>query len=55
MLHVKQDGIKYYFMIQPGIEPQSPRPLANTLTIMLMNLLKRELSGDPLLQSPNNN
>ena len=35
MLRVKQGGIKYYFLVfgvtQPGIEPRSPRPLANTL------------------------
>ena len=36
MLSVKQGGIKYHFgvfgMTQPGIETQSPVPLANTLT-----------------------
>ena len=38
MLSVKQGGIKYHFLVfgmtQPGIEPRSPGPLANTLTIM---------------------
>ena len=36
MLSVKQGGIKYrlvFGMIRPGIEPRSPEPLANTLTI----------------------
>ena len=37
MLSVKQGGIKYYFwvfgMTRPGIEPISPGPLMNTLTI----------------------
>ena len=34
MLSVKQGGIKYHFgMTQPGIEPQSPESLADTLTI----------------------
>ena len=34
MLSVKQSGIKYhFFMTQPGFEPQSPGPLANTLFI----------------------
>ena len=35
MLRAKQGGIKYYFLIMtwPGIEPQSPGPLANTLLI----------------------
>ena len=41
MLSVKQGGIKYHFwvfgMIWPGIEPRSPGPLANTLTIMPMS------------------
>ena len=40
MLSVKQGGIKYDFwvfgMIQPGIEPQSSRPLANPLLIRPM-------------------
>ena len=35
MLSVKQGGIKYHFrvfgMTRPGIDPRSPRPLANTL------------------------
>ena len=31
MLSVKQGGIKYHFLTRPEIEPQSPRPLANTL------------------------
>ena len=35
MLSVKQGGIKQYFwvfgMTRPGIEPQSPGPLVNTL------------------------
>ena len=43
MLSVKQGNIKYYFwvfgMTQPGIEPRSPRPLANTLPIRLKNVL----------------
>ena len=38
VLTVKQGSIKYHFwvfgMTQPGIEPRSPRPLVNTLTIM---------------------
>ena len=38
MLSIKQGGIKYYFrvfgMTRPGIETRSPRPLANTRTIM---------------------
>ena len=37
MLSAKQSGIKYHFwvfgMTQPRIEPQSPRPLANTLLV----------------------
>ena len=37
MLNVKQGGIKYHFcvfgMTQPGIEPRSPGPVANTLLI----------------------
>ena len=41
MLSVKQGGIKYRFwvfgMTQPGIEPRSPRPLANTLTARPMS------------------
>ena len=42
MLSVKQGGIKYNFfwvfgMTWPGIESRSPRPLANTLTIMPMS------------------
>ena len=40
MLSVKQGGIKYHFrvfgMARSRIEPKSPRPLANTLTIMPM-------------------
>ena len=44
MLKVKQGGIKYYFwvfgMTPPGIEFWSPRPLANTLTIMPMARFK---------------
>ena len=43
MLRVKQGSIKYDFfffwvfgMTRPGIEPQSRRPLANTLLIRLM-------------------
>ena len=42
-------GIKYHFfkvfgMTQPGIKPQSPEPLANTLTTMPMGwyIIKRE-------------
>ena len=31
MLSVKQEGIKYHVLSQPEIEPQSPRPLVNTL------------------------
>ena len=38
MLSVKQGSIKYHFwvfgMTRPGIEPRSPGPLTNTLTIM---------------------
>ena len=48
MLSVKQGGIKYHFWVfgitRPGIEPRSPGPLANTLTIMPMSgitLLKK--------------
>ena len=41
MLSVKQEGIKYHFlsfgMTQSGIEPQSPRPLANTLNAWPMD------------------
>ena len=41
MLSVKQGGIKYHFwvfsMTRSGIEPRSPGPLANTLTIMPMS------------------
>ena len=40
MLSAKQDSIKYNFwvfgMTQPGIEPWSPEPLANTLLIKPM-------------------
>ena len=40
MLSVKQGGIKYHFsvfgMSRPGIEPRSPRPLANILLIKPM-------------------
>ena len=42
MLSVKQGSIKYHFffwvfgMIQPGIEPRSPRPLVSTLLIRPM-------------------
>ena len=40
MLCAKQGSIKYHFsvfgMIQPGIEPWSPKPLANTLLIQLI-------------------
>ncbi len=36
MMGVKQGDIKYHFLVfgmtQPGIEPHSPGPLANTLT-----------------------
>ena len=36
LLSIKQGGIKYHFnvfsMTRPGIEPRSPRPLANTLS-----------------------
>ena len=43
MPSVKQEGIKYHFwvfgMTQPGIEPRSPGPLANTLTIISMGRL----------------
>ena len=43
MLSVKQGGIKYQFkvfgMTRPGIEPWSPRPLANTLFSRLINYL----------------
>ena len=44
MLSVKQGGIKYLFflvfgMTRPGIEPRSPRPLANT----------RSMSGDVMV------
>ena len=39
MLSVKQGGIKYYCwvfgMTRPGIEPLSPGPLANTLSIYI--------------------
>ena len=42
MLSVKLGGIKchscVFGMIPPGIEPQSPATLANTLTIMPMSL-----------------
>ena len=36
MLSVRQGGIKYHFlcMTRPGIEPRSPGPLVNTLTVM---------------------
>ena len=38
MLSVKQGSIKYHFwvfgMTRPGIEPRSPGPLVNTLTLM---------------------
>ena len=41
MLSVKQGSIKYHFLSlwydSTGIEPRSPGPLANTLTIMLMS------------------
>ena len=41
MPSVKQGSIKYHFsvfgMTRPGIEPRSPGPLANTLTIMPMS------------------
>ena len=41
MLSVKQREIKYHFwvfgMTRPGIEPRSPRPLANTLTAWPMD------------------
>ena len=41
-LSVKQGGIKYRFwvfdMTRPGIEPRSPRPLVNTLTIIPIQL-----------------
>ena len=37
MLSAKQGSIKYHFWVfrktRPGIEPRSPRPLANTLLI----------------------
>ena len=43
MLSVKPGGIKYHFwvfgMTQPGIEPRSPRPLANTLRIKPISAL----------------
>ena len=43
MVRVKQEGIKYYFwvfgMTRPGIEPQSPGPLANAQLPWLMNQL----------------
>ena len=42
MLSVKQGGIKYHFkvfgMTRPRIEPRSPGPLANTLSIMPMSV-----------------
>ena len=31
MLIVKRGGVNYNGMTRPGIEPQFPRPLANTL------------------------
>ena len=41
MLSVKQGGIKYHFWVfdrtRPGIERQSNGPLANTLTLLLMD------------------
>ena len=40
MLSVKQDDLKYHFLVfgmtRPGIEPRSPGPLANTLLIRPM-------------------
>ena len=43
MLSVKQADIKYHFkvfsMTQPGIEPRSPRPLANTKSSMVVRSL----------------
>ena len=44
MLSIKQGSIKYHFwvfgMTQPGMEPRSPSPLANTQTIMPMSGFK---------------
>ena len=43
LLSVKQGGIKYHLkvfgMTRPGIEPRSPRPLANTLPTRPMSRL----------------
>ena len=36
MPSAKERGIKYHFLSRSRIEPRSPRPLANTLTIMQM-------------------
>ena len=41
LLRDKQGGIKFFKvfgMTQPGIEPRSPGPLANTLPTKLMNV-----------------
>ena len=42
MLSIKQGGIRFHFflvfgMTQPGIEPQSPEPLANTIPLGQMH------------------
>ena len=48
MLSVKQGGIKYHFwvfcMIRPRTEPRSPGPLANTLVIRPIALLRMKQS-----------
>ena len=45
MLSVNQGGIKYHFwvfgMTQPGIEPGTPGPLANTLLIRPYNRVQK--------------
>ena len=46
MLRVKQGGIKYHFLVfgmaRLWIEPRSPGPLANTLTIMPIYINRNE-------------
>ena len=37
-LSLKQGGIKYHVLSRPRIEPRSPGPLANTLTILPMGI-----------------
>ena len=54
MLSFRQEDFKYHFwvfgMTRPGIEPQSPRPLANTLLAMELKHLKIQTKTVELIE-----